>query len=392
MAVISTISIIHAVVMCIASIIFTKAYLKRPELRLWYISCVIITVGFIFQIFPSSDGTMNPIAMVLFLTGNFILIYAVLREYYITFYKNKNVKLTSIKYAAVASPSAAVIGIMSFYILLLSLLTIGLICIVRLYLEKKSILHAFYGMNFIGGIFALISTILGASSSVNVPELTQFGQTFMIIIFMMIGIAALVELRIKEANISLRSVIASASQTSINIANISTELAAISGEVNAASEEIASTSQEISRDSQQIMASSDDIRKIMHIITSISDQTNLLALNASIEAGRAGEHGRGFAVVASEVRKLAEESKGAVLDSGQKIELIIDKIRSTAASIEGISASSEEQTASMEEITATADRLGNLAENLKDTLLKFTTDETNIETTKPSKKEENRSL
>jgi len=123
------------------------------------------------------------------------------------------------------------------------------------------------------------------------------------------------------------------------------------------------------------MASSDDIRKIMHIITSISDQTNLLALNASIEAGRAGEHGRGFAVVADEVRKLAEESKRAVSDSSQKVELVINKIQKSTSSMEGISAATEEQSASMEEITSTADRLGSLAEGLKDTLLKYSTDD-----------------
>jgi len=43
----------------------------------------------------------------------------------------------------------------------------------------------------------------------------------------------------------------------------------------------------------------------------------------------------------------------------------------------------------LEEITATADRLGNLAEDLKDTLLNYATDDTNVGSTKPSKKEEN---
>lgn len=56
---------------------------------------------------------------------------------------------------------------------------------------------------------------------------------------------------------------------------------------------------------------SQEIDKIVTMISSIAGQTNLLALNAAIEAARAGEAGRGFAVVAEEVRKLAEESNNA---------------------------------------------------------------------------------
>ncbi|CCQ23205.1 Hemolysin secretion protein [Listeria monocytogenes N53-1] len=66
-----------------------------------------------------------------------------------------------------------------------------------------------------------------------------------------------------------------------------------------------------------------EVEKALDTVTNIADQTNLLALNAAIESARAGEHGRGFAVVAEEVRKLAEQSRLAVVD----INTVLKKIQ-----------------------------------------------------------------
>ena len=104
------------------------------------------------------------------------------------------------------------------------------------------------------------------------------------------------------------------------------------------------------------------ITEISEMITSIAEQTNMLALNAAIEAARAGEAGRGFSVVADQVRKLAEQSKGAVVKTnnmvGEIVEIIKKQQNNTMKivnSMDGIATVAEETSASTEETASAAE-------------------------------------
>lgn len=93
--------------------------------------------------------------------------------------------------------------------------------------------------------------------------------------------------------------------------------------------EIRQTVAETTRKVKRLAESSQEISKIVALISQIASRTNLLALNASIEAARAGEAGRGFAIVADEVRQLADRIAKAL----KEIEQVVRQIQTETGSV-----------------------------------------------------------
>lgn len=106
----------------------------------------------------------------------------------------------------------------------------------------------------------------------------------------------------------------------VELADRSVEAVAASGH---AIDQIGTSTREAAKCIAALGERSMAITEVTELIDGIASQTNLLALNAAIEAARAGEAGRGFSVVAVEIRKLAEN----VVDSTREIKRLIKEIQ-----------------------------------------------------------------
>lgn len=135
----------------------------------------------------------------------------------------------------------------------------------------------------------------------------------------------------EQVSQSVQTVATAVEEMSSAVREISDSAAEASRVASAAVDSVVSTNASVSR----LQESSDEIGKIVEVITSIAEQTNLLALNATIESARAGAAGKGFAVVANEVKELARQTAEAT-------ELIASRINATQAdSVAAVAAMAE---------------------------------------------------
>jgi methyl-accepting chemotaxis protein len=138
---------------------------------------------------------------------------------------------------------------------------------------------------------------------------------------------------------------------------------------------------------RRLANSSEEITRVIDVITNIAEQTNLLALNATIEAARAGEAGKGFAVVANEVKELARGTTEAAKEIQQLVQTIQSDSRSTLEALTNITSiiqqmndlqasiasAVEEQSAATSDVTQNVNRSADSVQNLAQEIASVTT-------------------
>ncbi len=119
----------------------------------------------------------------------------------------------------------------------------------------------------------------------------------------------------EEASINMSTVATAAEEMSATIQEIAQNSERARNTTANAVDKSRTTSDRV----HELGVAAKEINAVTTAITAISSQTNLLALNATIEAARAGEAGRGFAVVANEIKELAQQTAKATEDIRKKI-------------------------------------------------------------------------
>ena len=137
-------------------------------------------------------------------------------------------------------------------------------------------------------------------------------------------------------------------------------------------EQIEASVTELKQSIERLGGMSKDIEKILSVIRDITEQTGLLSLNAQILAVQAGEYGKSFSIVASEMKTLSDrtasstrEIAGIVSTLKREIQTVVNGTNETFTMVEKGSEAVMNTGEALREILHSSQRSSEIAQSIK---------------------------
>jgi len=183
------------VMIIVATVIFAGVCLKRRDLISWLFAYITSSISETFRLISQEDYDLFLLISLFFsMITIIIIIIAVAREYYKTFYKTSKFQILLILLITVEQ----VISI-GLQLIIGILLILALFLILKIYLMKKTPTHAFLCLILLCGILNFIAIMLRDAGFEGAEEFFLFSSAVMTTNMFLTGIVALIEERLVKS-------------------------------------------------------------------------------------------------------------------------------------------------------------------------------------------------
>lgn len=181
------------VVIFLATVIFARVCFERKDLLSWLFAYISATLSEIFRLFSQEQyDTFEIISYTFSALSVLLFIIAVSYEYYQTFSKTNKLEVIPITFLITAQQLTTLLLQITVAILLI----IALFLIIRIYLKKRTLIHAFMCFIMVTGLMQLIASIYRDVGYPRANEFLEFSRIVMATMMLITGIIAIIEERI----------------------------------------------------------------------------------------------------------------------------------------------------------------------------------------------------
>lgn len=189
------------IVIFIATLLFALVCFKRKDLFSWLSAYISATLSEVFRLLSQEQYDTSEIISISFSALTVLLfVIAVSHEYYRTFSKSKKKAFVPMIFFLFQQKFTSLV----LQIAIALLLFIAMFLIIRIYLKKKTPIHAFMCFILSTGLFQILASMLRDQGYAYGDELLEFSRVLMATVLLITGIVAIIEERIVRSESKYR--------------------------------------------------------------------------------------------------------------------------------------------------------------------------------------------